>query len=290
MPEEPMELSTAPAEAMPAAAMPEEPMKPSTAPAEAMPAAAMPEEPMEPSAGPAGVPETEREDVLEELLAEPAPRTVPRPGHTVSERQHIQWQLEILAQLSADAARDPVCGAHAAEQLTAALARRQEETQRHFEMMMLAQRRQNREAMEKLQLQHARGSQQLLGVIQNQMGLSMPGNSGAATPGPAPLTPGARSTLPPAVSTKRRSRCNKCDACTALLAANVRRQWCETWKPGSDTVPRGPDGRYLKRESDDEGAEGPDDDFDSDGAGGGSCGEELFGAPAVPLVPISAEE
>ena len=65
---------------------------------------------MEPSAGPAGVPETEREDVLEELLAEPAPRTVPRPGHTVSERQHIQWQLEILAQLSADAARDPVCG------------------------------------------------------------------------------------------------------------------------------------------------------------------------------------
>ena len=120
---------------------------------------------------------------------------------------------------------------------------------------MLAQRRQNREAMEKLQLQHARGSQQLLGIIQNQMGLSMPGNSGAVTPGPAPLTPGARSTLPSAVSTKRRSRCNKCDACTALLAANVRRQWCETWKPGSDTVPRGPDGRYLKRETDDEGAE-----------------------------------
>ena len=339
-------VATAPAEAMPAA-MPEEPMpavpvEASTAPAEAMPA--MPEEPVEPSAAPAGVPETECEDVLEELLGEPAPRTVPRPAHTVSERQHIQQQLEILAQLSADAARDHVSRAQQARCLrtqqqldfttvphlfgllhcatqglmllaeqTAALARRQEETQRHFEMMMLAQRRQNREAMEKLQLQHARGSQQLLEVIQNQMGLSMgtvtPGNSGVVTPGPAPLTPGARSTLPPPA--KRRSRRNRCDACTALLAANVRRQWCETWKP-ADTVPRGPDGRYLKRETDrprsrrkkpkkekkkrvaeplaHKPIKGPDDDFDSDGAGGGSCDEELFGAPAVPLVPISAEE
>ena len=94
-------------------------MEPSTAPAEAMPAAAMPEEPMEPSAVPAGVPETEREDVLEELLAEPAPRSVPRPGHTVSERQHIQRQLEILAQLSADAARDHVSRAQQARCLRA---------------------------------------------------------------------------------------------------------------------------------------------------------------------------
>ena len=187
---------------------------------------------------------------------------------------------------------------------TAVLARRQEETQRHFEMMLLAQRRQNREAMEKLQLQHARGSQQLLGVIQNQMGLSMggvtPGMSGPATPGgpgPAPVTPLPRGALPPA---KRRSRCNRCDACTTPLAANVRRQWCETWKPAG-AVPRGPDGRYLKREAEDEGSEkqkkkklkkekkkrvaearehnpikGPDDDFDS----GGDSAEELFGAPA----------
>ena len=273
------------------------------------------------------------------------PRTVPRPGHAVSERQHIQQQLDILAQLSADAARGHVSHAQQARCLraqqqvdfttvphllgllhcatqglmllaeqTAVLARRQEETQRHFEMMLLAQRRQNREAMEKLQLQHARGSQQLLGVIQNQMGLSMggvtPGMSGPATPGgpgPAPVTPLPRSTMPPA---KRRSRCNRCDACTTPLAANVRRQWCETWKPAG-AVPRGPDGRYQKREADDEGSEkqkkkklkkekkkrvaearehnpikGPDDDFDS----GGDSAEELFGAEAaVPLVRLADE-
>ena len=295
-----------------------------------------------PAEEPGPVPaEPPMEDLLGDLLGEP--RTVLRPGHTVSERQHIQQQLDILAQLSADAARGHVSQAQQARCLraqqqvdfttvphllgllhcatqglmllaeqTAVLARRQEETQRHFEMMLLAQRRQNREAMEKLQLQHARGSQQLLGVIQNQMGLSVggvtPGMSGTVTPGPAPVTPVPRSTMPPA---KRRSRCNRCDACTTPLAANVRRQWCETWKPAG-AVPRGPDGRYLKREADDEGAEkqkkkklkkekkkrvaearehnpilGPDDDFDS----GGDSAEELFGAPAaVPLVPVLADE
>ena len=71
------------------------------------------------------------------------------------------------------------------------------------------------------------------------------------------------------------------------------------------------DGRYLKREAEDEGSEkqkkkklkkekkkrvaearehnpikGPDDDFDS----GGDSAEELFGAPAaVPLVPLADE-
>ena len=56
--------------------------------------------PAEPGPVPA---EATVEDLLGDLLGEP--RTVPRPGHAVSERQHIQQQLDILAQLSADAAR-----------------------------------------------------------------------------------------------------------------------------------------------------------------------------------------
>ena len=150
------------------------PAEPGPVPAEPGPVPA--EEPGPVPAEPGPVPaEATVEDLLGDLLGEP--RTVPRPGHAVSERQHIQQQLDILEQLSADAARGHVSQAQQARCLraqqqvdfttvphllgllhcatqglmllaeqTAVLARRQEETQRHFEMMLLAQRRQNRKA------------------------------------------------------------------------------------------------------------------------------------------------
>ena len=114
---------------------------------------------------------------------------------------------------------------------TSALARRQEQAERDFQELLRRQDKLHCQQTERLAQQLSRANQELLGVVQHQMGVSM----GSVTPMPMPDSDArdAFACWPPNSvpgATSRRERCGKCSTCRAPLAAGVRRNWCEVRK------------------------------------------------------------